>query len=197
MDSTSTSVPIGRTEALTELMLEVFRLNGRLLTSGDRLVADIELTSARWQVLGAIALAGNRLPVAHIARNMGLTRQAVQRVVNELAAAGLVDFAPNPYHRRAHLVVLTTQGSDTYRAAMDRQAPWATQLAEALDEHKIRLAKRVLRTLAERLEPSSADGLPPTGSIKKGEFHRGPTDRNGSQRDSAPPTGGRRRTGTP
>src|SRR5712692_10354297 len=87
MDSTSTSAPIARTGALTELMLEVFRLNGRLLTSGDRLVADIGLTSARWQVLGAVALAGNRLPVAHIPRNMGLTRQAVQRTVNELAAA--------------------------------------------------------------------------------------------------------------
>src|SRR5260221_10621052 len=97
MDSTSTPVAVPRTHALTELMLEVFRLNGRLLASGDRLVAALGLTSARWQVLGAISLGGNRLPVAHIARNMGLTRQAVQRVVNELAAAGLVDFPPNPY----------------------------------------------------------------------------------------------------
>jgi DNA-binding MarR family transcriptional regulator len=162
MDSTSTSAPI-RSEALTELVLEVFRLNGRLLTSGDRLVADMGLTSARWQVLGAIALAGNRLPVAHIARNMGLTRQAVQRVVNELAAAGFVDFGPNPYHRRAHLVVLTAQGSNAYRAVMHRQVPWASRLAQGLDEHEIRLATRVLRTLVQRLEPSSADGPPPHG----------------------------------
>src|SRR5437016_12492641 len=105
MDSMSTSVPDTRTEALTELMLEVFRLNGRLLASGDRLVADIGLSSARWQVLGAIALAGPHLPVAHIARNMGLTRQAVRRLVNELAADGLVAFATNPHHRRARLVL--------------------------------------------------------------------------------------------
>src|SRR5712691_10630849 len=195
MDSMSTSVPDTRAEALTELMLEVLRLNGRLLASGDRLVADIGLTSARWQVLGAVALAGNRLPVAHIARNMGLTRQAVQRTVNELAAAGLVDFAPNPYHRRAHLVVLTASGSDAYRAAMDRQAPWASQLAQALDEHKIRLATRALRTLVQRLEPGSAAGSQPTRSIKKGESHRGPTDRNGSQRESDPTAARRRRTG--
>jgi DNA-binding MarR family transcriptional regulator len=195
MDSTSTSVPITRTEALTELMLEVFRLNGRLLTSGDRLVADIGLTSARWQVLGAIFLAGNRLPVAHIARNMGLTRQAVQRIVNELAVAGLVNFAPNPYHRRAHLVVFTAQGSDAYRAAMDRQAPWANQLADALDERDIRLATRVLRTLVQRLDPSVADASQPTPSINKGESDRGPTDRNGSQRESGRTVEGRRRTG--
>jgi DNA-binding MarR family transcriptional regulator len=194
MDSMSTS-PNARTEALTELMLEVFRLNGRLLLSGDRLVADIGLTSARWQVLGAIALAGNRLPVAHIARNMGLTRQAVQRVVNELVAAGFVDFARNPYHRRAHLVVLTAQGSEAYTAAMDRQAPWANQLAQTLEEEEIRRAARVLRVIVQRLEPSSADTLQPIPAITKGEPDRGPTDRNGSQRESDRTTGGRRRTG--
>ena len=51
-------------EALTDLVLAVFRLNGRLLTAGDRLVSDLGLTSARWQVLGAIALAPSLQPVA-------------------------------------------------------------------------------------------------------------------------------------
>ena len=41
---------------LTDLVLDVFRLNGALLASGDTLVKDLGLTSARWQVLGAIAL---------------------------------------------------------------------------------------------------------------------------------------------
>jgi hypothetical protein len=58
-------------KAMTELILETFRLNGRLLAAGDALVADVGLTSARWQVLGAIALAPVPQPVAHIARNMG------------------------------------------------------------------------------------------------------------------------------
>jgi hypothetical protein len=51
----TTHTPAGA--ATTELILETFRLNGLLLEAGDRLVADIGLTSARWQVLGAIALA--------------------------------------------------------------------------------------------------------------------------------------------
>ncbi len=49
--------------------------------AGDQLLAEFGLTSARWQVLGAVALSGAPQPVASIARNMGLTRQAVQRVV--------------------------------------------------------------------------------------------------------------------
>src|SRR5712692_9690594 len=77
--------------ALTELILDVFRLNGRLLAAGDRLVADIGLTSARWQVLGAIALAATPSPVAHLARGMGLTRQGAHRTVNDLGAEGLAE----------------------------------------------------------------------------------------------------------
>ena len=61
--------------AVTALILEVFRLNGRLLAAGDRLVAKLGLTSARWQVLGAIALSPSAEPVARLARNMGLHRQ--------------------------------------------------------------------------------------------------------------------------
>jgi len=99
--------------AVTALILEVFRLNGHLLTAGDRLTQEIGLTSARWQVLGAIALAGAPQPVANLARTMGLTRQAVQRTANELSAAGLVEFAPNPHHQRAKLVVLTRKGHNT------------------------------------------------------------------------------------
>ncbi|MGA9320678.1 MAG: helix-turn-helix domain-containing protein, partial [Xanthobacteraceae bacterium] len=96
--------------AITDLVLETFRLNGRLLAAGDALVGDLGLTSARWQVLGAIALSAVPLSVAQIARNMGLTRQAVQRLANEMQGDGLVRFAPNPHHQRAKLVLLTPAG---------------------------------------------------------------------------------------
>jgi DNA-binding MarR family transcriptional regulator len=137
---------------ITDIVLETFRLNGELLTAGDRLVADLSLTSARWQVMGAIGLAQTPLPVAHIARNMGLSRQAVQRLVNELAVQGVVDFAPNPYHLRAKLVILTPRGKDIFAAAMQRQGPWADALADSLTVFEIDTALRVLRALRERLQ---------------------------------------------
>src|SRR3712207_5771587 len=114
--------------AVTELILETFRLNGRLLAAGDALVRDLGLTSARWQVLGAVAMSPVPLPVAHIARNMGLTRQAVQRLVNDLEGLGIVRFGPNPHHQRAKLVLLTDHGTALYEAARERQVPWATAL---------------------------------------------------------------------
>src|SRR6266446_7206276 len=117
-----------RNETVADLIVSVFRLNGALIDTGNRLVADIGLTSAWWQVLGALDLSPVPLPVAHIARNMGLSRQAVQRLANEMARDGLVRFVANPHHRRARLVLLTARGKAAYDAAMRRQEPWASRL---------------------------------------------------------------------
>jgi DNA-binding MarR family transcriptional regulator len=140
--------------ALTELMLEAFRLNGRLLAAGDDLVAPIGLTSARWQVIGAIALAGQALPVAHIARNMGLTRQSVQRVVNGLEEDGLIAFSPNPHHQRAKLVALTPKGRKTFDSAHALQIAWANELSRGMKQGAVTDALETMRNLRIRLEQS-------------------------------------------
>jgi DNA-binding MarR family transcriptional regulator len=137
---------------LTGLMLEAFRLNGRLLAAGDTLVASIGLSSARWQVIGAIALAGQALPVAHIARNMGLARQSVQRVVNDLADAGLVAFLPNPHHQRARLVALTPKGHKIFDSATALQIAWANELSKGMKHSAVTAALDVMRSLRVRLE---------------------------------------------
>jgi DNA-binding MarR family transcriptional regulator len=138
--------------SLTNIILEVFRLNGELLSAGDALVADLGLTSARWQVIGAIGVSSNPLPVAHIARNMGLSRQAVQRIVNDLVAQKLLRFAPNPHHQRAKLVVLTKEGMAMSASAMERQQPWASALGSGLTASDMQIAYRVLKGLRERLQ---------------------------------------------
>ena len=132
---------------LTGLILEVFRINGALIAAGDRLVADLDLTSARWQVLGAIALAPAPEPVARLARAMGLHRQGVQRIVNELEAEGIVALADNPHHRRARLVRLTRKGEALYHKADRRQKPWAKHLAKGFDAKAIAASEALLKSL--------------------------------------------------
>jgi DNA-binding MarR family transcriptional regulator len=139
-------------DAVSNLSIEIFRLNGDLLAAGDALVADIGLTSARWQVLGAIALSPAPLPVAHLARNMGLARQSVQRIANDLEAEGLLRFAPNPHHQRAKLALLTERGRKAYDAAMKRWQPRAAALGRSLKHVEIAAALEVLRTIRRRLE---------------------------------------------
>jgi DNA-binding MarR family transcriptional regulator len=139
-------------EAATDVVLRTFRANGLLLAIGDVLASDHGLTSARWQVLGAIALAGQPLTVPQIARRMGLTRQSVQASMNRLLDDGLVASGNNPDHRRSPLIRLTDAGAAKYEALQRRQAGWINELAEGLDPSELRTAARVLEELSNRLD---------------------------------------------
>lgn len=149
MTETTTNAP---GDALTDLILGLFRVNNLTLAWGDRLVAPFGLTSARWQILGAIVFADRPQPVAWLARDLGANRQNVQRIANDLEKEGLISFEPNPHHRRAQLVVLTEKGRRTYDAAIKAYTPRANALAEGLALSDIKTAHRVMVALRKKLE---------------------------------------------
>jgi len=144
-------------EALTDLILSLFRVNNLTLAWGDRIVAPYGLTSARWQILGAIVYAERPQPVAWLARDLGAQRQNVQRIVNDLHKEGLIVFEPNPHHRRAQLVVLTEKGKQAYSAAIGAYNPKANALADGLPLKDIITAHRVVTMLREKLQRDSGD----------------------------------------
>jgi DNA-binding MarR family transcriptional regulator len=139
-------------EAATKVVLSTFRANGLLLDAGNQLSAGEGLTSARWQVLGAIALADRPLTVPGIARRMGLTRQSVHATVNHLVGDGYLELVPNADHRRSPLVGLTASGEAKYEAIDARQAGWINKLARGIVRSDIETAGRVLDELCRRLE---------------------------------------------
>src|SRR5215831_4702723 len=145
-------------DAATAVVLEIFRVNGLVLADGNRLATAEGLTAARWQVLGAVALAGRPLTVPQIARRMGLTRQAVQESVNRLLAEALVEARDNLDHRRSPLIGLTELGSQKYTAVDQRQARWINQLAAGLQTTDLSAAARTLRDLGDRLESNQRHG---------------------------------------
>ena len=185
--------------AFTGLIIETFRLNGELLAAGDELCADLGLTSARWQVMGAID--EGSLPVAHIARNMGLTRQAVQRVADELAREGFIAFADNPHHRRAKLAGLTAKGRASLDEVNRRQAVWANRIAEGLDPAAIEAAASLAETLRRRLmpdphrRPASGGKVPPHPVLLPEGRRDVQTSRNENSRRPLSPWGERQSEG--
>ena len=137
--------------AATRVILSTFRANGVFLASGDRLAEQEGLTSARWQVLGAIAVSERPLTVPQIARRMGLTRQSVHATTDRLLDNGLLDQVPNADHRRSPLLDLTESGRATY-AAMDRlQVEWVNELARRIPKGDLETTARVLEELSRRL----------------------------------------------
>jgi len=143
-------------EKATAVILSAFRANGLLLAAGDQLAGEEGLTSARWQVLGAIALAKRPLTVPQIARRMGLTRQSVHTTVSRLLADGLVELGANADHRRSQLVRLTELGQEKYDAIDRKQAVWVNQLVDGLRSSDLEATARTLNELCTRLEANHA-----------------------------------------
>jgi DNA-binding MarR family transcriptional regulator len=148
-------------QLVTEIVLAVFRLNRQLLDAGDELTAPVGLTSARWQVLGIVEHGPS--PVAEIARAMGLTRQSVQETANGLRVDGFIEFARNPRHRRAKLLVMTPKGCAAMGIVRRRHASWANALGErhqeAALEPVVSLLCEIRATLEESVASSSAEEI--------------------------------------
>ncbi len=145
-------------EAATDVVLGTFRANGLLLAAGDLLAAEEGLTSARWQVLGAVVLAGRPVTVPQIARRMGLTRQSVQASVNRLLSDGLVEADENPDHQRSRLIRLTGLGRAKYAGLDRRQVRWINELAVGLKVSELSTAARILQELGNRLNATARNG---------------------------------------
>lgn len=158
-----------RAQAFTDLLLEVFRVNGLLLAAGDALTRPVGLTSARWQVLGVVE--HGPVPVSHVARTMGLSRQGVQVTANGLERDGFVTFAENPHHRRAKLLCVTEKGEEALVYVREQQALWAERIG---GEHELADLQRTLETLRE-LKGSLERDVPRTS--KRGGHEQAGTTR--------------------
>lgn len=150
----------------TDLILEVFRLNGILIKSGDRLVKDLGLTSARWQIIGALALSGESMTVPQVARRMGLSRQAVQRIANDLSAMQWIRFQDCASDKRTRLLELTTEGQEVYEKASERQTAWINELTSNISADDIAEAKGLMSRLGRQC--MDFDG-PPEGESGNGQ----------------------------
>lgn len=137
-------------EVFTELVLAVFRVNGLLLDAGNHMTRPVGLSSARWQVLGVVE--HGSIPVAHAARDMGLTRQTVQQSADALARDGFIEYVENPHHRRAKLMSITSEGREALDYVQRRQGAWADRIAGKLALEDLRAATKILGQVRDSLE---------------------------------------------
>lgn len=143
-------------EVMSGVAKTVFRLNGQLVGLAEHLARPGGLTAAWWQVLAVVL--SDPLPVAEIARSIGVTRQSVQRVADLLVDRGLAEYLPNPAHRRAKLLRPTSQGRAAIRRIGPSHAAFAQRLADEVG------TERLQRTLDDLTRLSKAlDALDPTG----------------------------------
>ena len=138
-------------DALTDLVLPAFELNGELLAAAKNIAEPAGLTPAGWQVLGATL--EEPLSVADIARRvgLGLARQSVQRTADILVDKGWAEYLDNPKHRRAKLLRPSDKGRETLEKLRSDQHAFANAVGEEVGENEIR---RVLAGMKRIIEAS-------------------------------------------
>ncbi|MBW8783722.1 MAG: MarR family transcriptional regulator, partial [Novosphingobium sp.] len=85
-------------------------------------------------------------------RSFGQPRQLVQRAANSLMAAGLIEAAPNPDHKRAVLLRPTERGLALKREFDARAEAVAETVVGDIDADLVRRATAALREIREELE---------------------------------------------
>ena len=137
-------------DPLSRFAVDIFRVNGSLLRTGDRITSAIGQNSVRWHVLGQASFCPQT--VAQIARNMGQARQGVQRVADRLVREGLAEYVDNPQDKRAKLLAVTAKGGAIMTEINARQEAWSQHITPKLGSDKLSMLARQLEEVAAVLE---------------------------------------------
>lgn len=159
---TTTSPHVSTEEQLlmSGIAKTIYRLNGHVLSIAEHLASPVGLTGAWWQVLASVLR--QPMSVADIARFIGNTRQAVQRIADRLVDEGLVEFHNNPAHARAKLLTPTESGRSAVRAIAPAHAELADRLVTEYGKDKLAHLLALMEDLEVVLE-EIADSNKDTG----------------------------------
>jgi DNA-binding MarR family transcriptional regulator len=142
-------------DAVLRLVEAVEDAADRFAQVEHRMFSDTGMTGARMRVASVLAAPETARTVPQIARTLGLTRQAVQRVADDLAERGLAAWRENPEHRRAHLLQLTSEGRAAYGEGLQRKALWAQAMSEGLTPAWLAVATELLGLMSRRAGPKT------------------------------------------
>lgn len=148
-----------RAPALVPIIIaDIYELAGRLRECGETIARTVGQTQARWQVLSAASSTPRTVP--QIARELGVTRQNVQRITDLLVAEGSAEYQDNPDHRASPRLTLTRRGRTAFDQLAKAAGGYHVRLARELSTSDVVSLQRGLRRLLEAL--AKIDPINPT-----------------------------------
>lgn len=135
---------------LAEVYLVVGPLYRRALRAVELAAPQEGLSVGVRAVLDQLRRAGP-LTVPQMGAAQSLSRQFVQRMVNEAAGAGLVELVDNPAHRRSRLVRLTDRGQAVIDAVARREHEQLRRVGD-LPRDDVDACLRVLHRMLDALD---------------------------------------------
>jgi DNA-binding MarR family transcriptional regulator len=135
-------------------MLEVAQFFFRIRAVGRKTGLITSWGGGAFGFMRSLAVIGP-LTVPQIAEMRPTSRQRMQRLADELATEGLVEFIDNPRHRRSKLVRLTRKGEVRYGEMSARLLAIASSMGTELSEAEIRKTTEIVRRLSNEAKERS------------------------------------------
>jgi DNA-binding MarR family transcriptional regulator len=146
---------IGHLRAVLEALPNAFH---RLGAAGDALHAPIGIGSGMRALMQSIERVGPT-SVSRLAAMRPVSRQFVQRLVDDLLAGGWVEALPNPKHKRSPLIALTRHGRETIAVMHQAELPYLNALGDGLDPADLEVTAHILNAISDRLNPNALEQL--------------------------------------
>ncbi|MEJ8672181.1 MarR family transcriptional regulator [Streptomyces sp. MS1.AVA.1] len=147
-------------DELGRRLTEVFDLAGPLYRFAARKVEQgepVEGVSAGVRAVLNLLRQHGPMTVPQMGRAQALSRQFVQRMVNDAAARGWVELIPNPAHQRSSLIRLTEEGKDVIAAVLAREHTLNRQVGGSLTDAEVRACVRVLTEMVRTFDHVDID----------------------------------------
>jgi DNA-binding MarR family transcriptional regulator len=144
---------------LPDRLAEVFDVVGPLYRRAQRKVeqdAPVHGLSVGVRAVMNLLREHGPMTVPQMGRAQALSRQFVQRMVNEAAARGLVETTANPVHKRSPLIRLTDEGAAAITALIAHERALLRQAGGDLTDADITACLRVLTRLLDFLDDVDA-----------------------------------------
>jgi DNA-binding MarR family transcriptional regulator len=135
------------------LMANVYELAAVSRRESEIVARQQNVTVTQWHTMSVLS-DGNAASVPQIAARLGVTRQAVQRVADQLLHSGHVERVTNPKHDTSPLLRLTSAGDEVLSELWElSDAPRARMLAD-VDAAKLHEATSTLQAVISALKGS-------------------------------------------
>ncbi len=142
--------------SLMELMITMTQVSRSYKAACDKVAAQYGLTQAvAWPIV-AISRMGEGVRPGVIADAVGIEPSSVVRLIDTLAASGLIERRDDANDRRAKLIFLTPEGRKKVKEIESALVPLRRELLQGLTEKELDVCMHVFKTLGASIERQKA-----------------------------------------
>jgi DNA-binding MarR family transcriptional regulator len=142
------------------IVTDVYELAGRFRDRGETIARRVGQTQARWQVMSVAS--GVPRTVPQVARRLGVSRQNVQRIADDLVRENWASFERNPDHSGSPFLVLRNRGLAALAEITRAAEAYHAEIAGKFSPGELKSVYRGLR----RLLDATAESTQPEGDLR-------------------------------